>query len=400
MHVRERGGTDAAIERYGVLGAPAGRDLQALVHLAAQVCGVSHAAINLITETEQHQVATAGFDASVCAREDSMCAAVLHDTGVVLVADASRDDRFRANPFVTGEIGHVRFYASAALTTPEGAVIGRLCVFDTQPRGLRGEQRELLTSLAERVVDALELRLRSRQLEESLSRLTEAQDELHRSNEKLALFAGQISHDLRTPLTALLANVEMLAEEPAVTDDAMLSTLANGALRAGRRMTAMITDIHDHALLGADLKPVAVDLAEVVSDVVRDLRPTIGEAGAHVSVGALPVVCGDAQQLYAVMLNLLSNAVKFRRPGVAPMIDVRSRAEGRGHRIEVRDNGPGVPPSQRERVFDLYARLDAETPGSGIGLATARRIVESHGGEVGLEPADGGGTTVWVSLPR
>jgi signal transduction histidine kinase len=318
----------------------------------------------------------------------------------VLVADASRDDRFRDNPFVTGEIGHVRFYASAALTTPEGTVIGRLCVFDTQPRGLRAEQREMLTSLAERVVDALELRLRSRQLEESLSRLTQAQDELHRSNEKLALFAGQISHDLRTPLTALLANVEMLAEEPAVTDDTMLSTLASGALRAGRRMTAMITDIHDHALLGADLLPVAVDLAEVVSDVVRDLQPAIHEAGAHVSVGALPVVCGDAQQLYAVMLNLLSNAVKFRRPGVAPVIDVRARAKGRGHRLEVSDNGPGVPPAQRERVFDLYARVDTETPGSGIGLATARRIVETHGGEIGLEPAPGGGTTVWVSLPR
>ncbi len=400
MHVRERGRTDAVIERYGVLGAPVGRDLQALADLTAQVCGVGHAAINLVTETEQHQVAAAGFDASVCAREDSMCAAVLHDTGVVLVADASRDERFRDNPFVTGEIGHVRFYASAALTTPEGTVIGRLCVFDAQPRGLRAEQREMLTSLAERVVDALELRLRSRQLEESLSRLTQAQDELHRSNEKLALFAGQISHDLRTPLTALLANVEMLAEEPTVTEDRMSSTLADGALRAGRRMAGMITDIHEHALLGADLLPVAVDLAEVVSDVVRDLRPAISEAGARVEVGPLPVLRGDAQQLYAVMLNLLSNAVKFRRPGVAPVIDVRARAEGRGHRIEVSDNGPGVPAPQRERVFDLYARVDTETPGSGIGLATARRIVETHGGEIGLGPAVGGGTTVWVSLPR
>ena len=79
---------------------------------------------------------------------------------------------------------------------------------------------------------------------------------------------------------------------------------------------------------------------------------------------------------------------------------MRARVEGRGHRIEVRDNGPGVPEQQRERVFDLYARVDTSTPGSGIGLATARRIVETHGGEIGLEPAPGGGTTVWVSLPR
>ena len=114
----------------------------------------------------------------------------------------------------------------------------------------------------------------------------------------------------------------------------------------------------------------------------------------------MPVVCGDAQQLYAVLLNLLSNAVKFRRPGVAPVVEVRARAEGRGHRVEVRDNGPGVAAEERERVFDLYARIDPETPGSGIGLATARRIVETHGGEIGLEAADGGGTLAWFSLPR
>ena len=77
---------------------PVGRDLQALADLAAQVCGVGHAAVDLVTETEQHQVAAAGFDASVCAREDSMCAAVLDDPGLVLVADASRDDLLPRQP--------------------------------------------------------------------------------------------------------------------------------------------------------------------------------------------------------------------------------------------------------------------------------------------------------------
>ncbi len=141
---------------------------------------------------------------------------------------------------------------------------------------------------------------------------------------------------------------------------ATLSTLADGALRAGRRMTSMITDIHAHALLGADLRPVPVDLGEVVADVLRDLRPTVETAGAHVEVGPLPVVCGDAQQLYAVVLNLLTNAVKFRRPGTAPVVEVRARADGRGHRVEVVDNGPGVEPEERERVFELYTRVHPE----------------------------------------
>ena len=115
-------GTDlfrqATIDQCGVDAVPS-QDLQAIVDLAAQVVGVPTAAINLITDTHQHQIAASGFEPSVCAREDSMCAAVLKDP-TVTVADASRDERFADNPFVTGEIGAVRFYASSPLVTPEG----------------------------------------------------------------------------------------------------------------------------------------------------------------------------------------------------------------------------------------------------------------------------------------
>ncbi|RYJ04986.1 MAG: GAF domain-containing protein, partial [Actinomycetales bacterium] len=98
------------------------------------------ATINLITDTAQYQVATHGFDASVCRREDSMCNLVLHTGAPVVVPDASQDERFKDNPFVTGVIGEVRFYATHQLRTPEGVVIGTLCVFDTVPRELTAAQ--------------------------------------------------------------------------------------------------------------------------------------------------------------------------------------------------------------------------------------------------------------------
>ena len=145
------------IDRYAVLGAPPRRDLQALVSLAAQICDVPTAAINLITASEQVQVAAHGMDPGVCAREDSMCASVLHEAEPVIVDDASLDSRFARNPFVTGEIGRVRFYAANHLVTPDGVPIGTLCVFDTKARVLDQRQREALRSLADRVVDELEL---------------------------------------------------------------------------------------------------------------------------------------------------------------------------------------------------------------------------------------------------
>ena len=122
----------AEIERYRILATPPrGADLLALVEVAAEVARVPMATINLITDTEQHQVAAVGFDAAVCRREDSMCNAVLHEGRPVVVPDASLDARFRDNPFVTGVIGDVRFYATHQLVTPHGIVIGTLCVFDT-----------------------------------------------------------------------------------------------------------------------------------------------------------------------------------------------------------------------------------------------------------------------------
>ena len=156
------------IDRYHVLLDPPRADLVALVDVAAQVAQVPLATINLITDTEQHQIATAGFDASICAREDSMCNLVLHEKEPVIVPDASQDPRFKDNPFVTGEIGDVRFYATHQLRTPAGVVIGTLCVFDTEPRELGDDQEEALVKLADRVVDLLELELRTRDRQRKL----------------------------------------------------------------------------------------------------------------------------------------------------------------------------------------------------------------------------------------
>ena len=194
--------TDEAIARYGVLDDSDDSDeqgLQELAELAALACGVPHAAVNIISGTQQHQVATAGIDRSICDRDDAMCAVVLGERDVVVVPDARADARFEDNPFVNGRLGQVRFYASAQLVTSDGSVLGRLCVFDDQPHDLEPRHARALEVLAHRAVDVLELHLRSRQLRASMKELTAARDQLDRSNEGLTLFAAQVSHDLRSP---------------------------------------------------------------------------------------------------------------------------------------------------------------------------------------------------------
>lgn len=389
-----------SLERYAVLSHPAGRELQALVDLVAQVCDVPTAAINIITRDEQHQIATAGFDPTVCSRDDSMCALLLTQDEPVVIPDASLDPRFAQNAFVNGDIGSVRFYASAPLVTPEGTMLGRLCVFDDVARDLTQRQRDALMTLASQIMDVLELRFRTRALEDSLEELTQVRDELRRINELLMQFAGQVSHDLRTPLTAILVNAELLATEPAVRDDADAAEMVEAVQTAGHRMDAMIQEMLTFAREGGQAQLAETELSEVVDVVLADVAPLVERDRAEVRVGPLPCVVGDANLLYSVMLNLVTNAIKFVRPGTRPAVAITADRLAEHWRIRVTDNGVGVPEVRRAAMFELFARGGGTgAAGHGIGLSTARRIVEAHGGTIGMESADGGGTSVWFDLP-
>lgn len=390
---------DEEIARYGVLENAPGRDLQTLVDLIAAICEVPRAAINVVTSERQHQIATAGIEPSVCAREDSMCAVVLDEPRTVVVPDASVDDRFSSNPFVTGEIGAVRFYASAPIVTTEGVTIGRLCVFDEAPRELTRLQREALDVMALQIMDVLELRFRSRALEESLQELTEVRDELHRTNEHLTLFAGQVSHDLRTPLTAILANAELLATEPTVEAAPEVLDMVHAVERAGHRMDGMIEEMLTFARQGGRLRIVETDLGRLAEQVLADVVPLARRQDADVRIGALPVVMADPDLLYSVLLNLVTNAIKFARPGTQPVVELTAERLAEHWRIRVTDNGIGIARERQDAMFDLFARADEHVAGHGIGLATAKRIVESHGGTIGMDSPDSGGTSVWFDLP-
>lgn len=377
-----------AIAEYRVIGQPPEPDLEGLVQLAAAICGVSTAVINIIDDRSQHQIAAVGFEPAVCAREDSMCAVVFRHPGHVVVPDAREDDRFRDNPFVTGEIADVRFYASSPLITPSGVPIGTLCVFDQEVGDLSEQDSRALALLARQVIDVLELR-----------RITR---ELGRSNEQLAHFAGQVSHDLRNPLTALVGFLEIAADSPELADAPVAARALERADAAAGRMGALVADLLDFARVGGRPRRGVVDLDALVRDVLDDLDSPIRSSAAQITVGDLPRISGDATQLRALLQNLLANAIKFAgAAGGAPTIEVRAHALTGGWRLTVDDDGPGVPAEQRERIFGLLERGEtADVDGLGIGLSTCRRIVEAHGGRIGMDASTLGGASAWVVLPE
>lgn len=221
-------------------------------------------------------------------------------------------------------------------------------------------------------------------------------DELRRSDERLGLFAGQVSHDLRNPLTAVSMSLQMLQEQPSVMEDDEALWMVERALAGAERMNGLIEELLEYAQLGS-LTLAEVDLNRVAADVVDDLAVALRDASLEVA--EMPVVYADRALLRALLRHLVANAARFTRPDSPSRIILSGTRTDAGWRIEVADNGPGVPPADRDRVFELLARQDKKTGGAGIGLATCKRIAEAHGGSIGMAESTAGGALVWVELP-
>jgi signal transduction histidine kinase len=240
------------------------------------------------------------------------------------------------------------------------------------------------------------------QLESVNSALEHRAAELARSNADLEQFASIASHDLQEPLR----KVRTFTQQLTVTDADNLSDKgrqyverANGA---AERMQRLIEDLLKFARVATHGRPFGpVDLQEVVRGVLEDLELEVERAGAIVSVGELPTIEGDEAQLRQLMQNLISNAVKFRREGVVPELDVDATLSDGTAQITVRDNGIGFDPRYAGRIFRVFERLHGRSryPGTGIGLALCRRIVERHGGQIFADGEPGMGATFTLTLP-
>ncbi|MFJ4437599.1 ATP-binding protein [Streptomyces sp. NPDC088923] len=233
--------------------------------------------------------------------------------------------------------------------------------------------------------------------------LDEQTADLRRSNEELEQFAYIASHDLQEPLRKVSSFTQLLQRRYAGELDARADQYIAFAVDGANRMQVLINDLLAFSRIGRLTdKHEPVDLDALVGRTLDTLGMAIDEAGARVTRDALPAVTGDPTQLGMLWQNLLSNAVKFRSPDRTPEIRVGVAPEGDAWRFTVADNGIGIEPEYAERVFVIFQRLHTKDtyPGSGIGLAICKKVVEYHGGTIALAPAEGPGTRITFTLPR
>lgn len=225
--------------------------------------------------------------------------------------------------------------------------------------------------------------------------------ELERSNGELEQFAYVASHDLQEPLRMVASYVQLLERRYKDKLDADAGEFIGYAVEGAQRMQGLINDLLAYSRVGSRGKAVsAVDLEAVLSSTLSNLTVAIDEAGARVTHDPLPTVPGDAVQLGQLLQNLIGNAIKFRgeRP---PLVHVAAERKGDEWVCSVRDNGIGIDPEYAGRIFLIFQRLHARSayPGSGIGLAVCKKIMERHGGRIWVESVSGEGATFFFTLP-
>jgi PAS domain S-box-containing protein len=226
--------------------------------------------------------------------------------------------------------------------------------------------------------------------------------ELARSNAELEQFAYVASHDLQEPLRAVASCVQLLQKRYGGKLDARADEFISHAVEGTKRMQALITDLLAYSRVGTHVQPFElVDCAEVLAEAMANLTFAIEESGATVVPGALPKLMADGSQLAQVFQNLIGNAIKFHGER-KPEIRVTAERQGSEWVFSVADNGIGIEPQYFERVFRVFQRLHtrARYPGTGIGLAICKKIIERHGGRIWIESRLGEGTTFLFSLPE
>jgi PAS domain S-box-containing protein len=286
-----------------------------------------------------------------------------------------------------------------------GEVIGALTVHAAEVDFFEASVVELLTRMADDISFALDkfaeqhqLAALTRELEQRVSRRTA---ELQAANEELEAFSYSVSHDLRAPVRHIDGFAQLLGKElqaPGTKAAHYLATIA----AAARRMGALIDDLLQLSRTGR--QPLAlrrVDLAALVRELVHEAAPEIGAREVDWEVEELPAVLADPALLRILLQNLLSNALKYSRSRPRSRIAIRARpAPGGIVEISVRDNGVGFDPRFKDKLFGVFQRLhrDEEFEGTGIGLATARRIAHRHGQRIWGEGAPGEGATFTFTM--
>lgn len=366
-----------ALRSYNILDTLKEEEYEEVTYLAGMICGCPISLISFIDKDRQWFKSHRGIADSETPLDVSFCvhALNLRDKGLV-VHDARVDPRFNENPFVTGD-PNIVFYAGFPLVTGEGVALGSLCVIDMKPQVLTDEQLKALKMLSRQVIQLLESRRKSYEMQV-------LQEALEKRNKELEQFAMVVANDIRSPLVNIAAAHTMLKESMELGRPVDTQLLGISA-RAATRINSLVQGILGYYRNASDLqKKERIELNQFFKG-VRELIATPVSVKFTFHFEPDTIINVNKIALEQIFFNLIDNAVRYGDKDET-LIDVYFTELENGYEFKISDNGIGIPPEKFNAIFDLFTTVANKdrfgVKSHGIGLPTVKKLIDALRGSI------------------
>jgi len=384
------------LDNYHILDTIEEHEYDQITKIASEICQTPIALISLVDDKRQWFKSHHGLSASETPRELAFCShAILTKDEPFVIADSRKDDRFFDNPLVTGA-PEVIFYAGIPLITPNGSAIGTLCVIDNKPKELSRTQLDSLKALSNQVITLLELRKKNFEL-------TSVTHLLEQRVKDLEQFSSLVVHDIKSPLGNIISLTKILKSEHFKQLDENGQDYVNLIEFSANRLKHYIEGLL-HYYKGDQI--VQKEKTELnVAEFFKSITSIVDANNEHQInyISTLDTFTINKPALEQILINLISNAIKYNSNDVA-QINIHLSEDELFYTFKVEDNGIGIPEKHIYTIFKLFSTLGEKdrngNHGTGIGLATVKKLISRLGGEIRVESEIGKGSVFHFTIKK
>ncbi|WP_282086708.1 GAF domain-containing sensor histidine kinase [Aquimarina algiphila] len=385
----------AAVEKYQLLETLPEEDYDNITSLVSYICDAPISLITLLDKDRNFLKSHHGVPFSESPREISFCGhAINSNDTITIIEDSRKDKRFFNNPLVTEH--QAIFYAGAPLVDSNGFKLGMLCVYDNKPRKLTQEQQKALISMAKQVVNLFEQRYQN-------FKLQKIQDKLKSRNEDLKKFASVVSHDLKSPLANIISLTELLAydNKDTLNKESLqyLEYLKSSSYSLRNYIDGILKFYKSDDLIIHKKETVAFDVLmhelKRITDTERNVIFNFQSDVEELTV--------NRAALMQILINLVTNAIKYNtKSNIIVEVDLRDTKDF--YEFSVKDNADGIPQEHLDKIFELFSVVGVAdrdgNVGTGIGLATVKKIISNLGGKITVSSKEGEGSLFTFTITK